>query len=483
VTGGAAASTDGAGGAATIAGGAAKGTGAGGAASLTGGASEGAAGTAGGVVIDAGAPTGGTGAAVSIAPTNATGVEIGKDVTLATTTKMQFRDTGLFVQSADDGKLTISSDGVGADDIILAGTVTVNDNLTMAADKNLLLQGTGKLSLAGTTVDASAAELNTLDGIAATVDELNQLAESVLTAVGNLTAKRFVGSDLSIGDVDDLAVIGVSPAAITAAAAGVVQAFGFALVTADAPLALGEPVKVGVGGRATKHTTAQHTLDTEVTGESTAFTQPGSATEVEVVQAADVEADRGREIVIEGSDALGVAITETIALDASNTTTPTAGLVEFTKISGAYMADGAVLGAQDVTIQASPGGASIVVMTGGTSEVGADIPAQSAEAYCNEISVLAGAQDATFVTIVGTDSADAEARERAQLDNATPGKIATTTVFRTVDRICLGELTNALTASVKTNITTDTAGMKCGVVVGAAAARDDDATILLKPNA
>ncbi|MFA6046185.1 MAG: hypothetical protein WC718_14470 [Phycisphaerales bacterium] len=111
LTGGAAASTNGNGGAATIAAGAATGTGTGGAASVTGGASAGGTGTAGGVVIDAGAAAGGTGAAVSIAPTNATGVTIGQTVTLA-------------------------------------------------ADKNLLLQGTGKLSLAGTTVDATADEIN-----------------------------------------------------------------------------------------------------------------------------------------------------------------------------------------------------------------------------------------------------------------------------------------------------------------------------------
>lgn len=47
--------------------------------------------------------------------------------TLGTNTKLLFRDSGLFIYSASDGKLTISSDGVGTDDITISGTLTVAD--------------------------------------------------------------------------------------------------------------------------------------------------------------------------------------------------------------------------------------------------------------------------------------------------------------------------------------------------------------------
>lgn len=56
------------------------------------------------------------------------------DLTVATNKKIQFRDTGIFLQSGADGKLTISADGSGADDISLAGTVTLNALLTLAAN-------------------------------------------------------------------------------------------------------------------------------------------------------------------------------------------------------------------------------------------------------------------------------------------------------------------------------------------------------------
>jgi hypothetical protein len=69
--------------------------------------------------------------------------------TLSTTTKLQFRDTGLFIYSQSDGKLTISSDGVGSDDITMTGTVTFGDAVTFSAavthsaDLNVGVNGTG----------------------------------------------------------------------------------------------------------------------------------------------------------------------------------------------------------------------------------------------------------------------------------------------------------------------------------------------------
>ena len=64
-------------------------------------------------------------------------VALNDTVTVEAADKIQFRDTGLYMNSGADGKLTISADGSGADDITLAGTVTVSDNLTMAATKTI----------------------------------------------------------------------------------------------------------------------------------------------------------------------------------------------------------------------------------------------------------------------------------------------------------------------------------------------------------
>lgn len=53
------------------------------------------------------------------------------DVLVATDKKMQFRDTGLFIQSTADGKLLISSDGADPDAIGLTGDVTITGDLTV----------------------------------------------------------------------------------------------------------------------------------------------------------------------------------------------------------------------------------------------------------------------------------------------------------------------------------------------------------------
>ena len=56
--------------------------------------------------------------------------QISETITVYSDKKIQFRDTGIYIQSSADGKLTISSDGSGADDIILNGNVTCNNDLT-----------------------------------------------------------------------------------------------------------------------------------------------------------------------------------------------------------------------------------------------------------------------------------------------------------------------------------------------------------------
>lgn len=51
------------------------------------------------------------------------------DVLAATNKKLQFRDTGIYINSGADGKITIFADGTGIDDITLDGSVQVADFL------------------------------------------------------------------------------------------------------------------------------------------------------------------------------------------------------------------------------------------------------------------------------------------------------------------------------------------------------------------
>lgn len=53
--------------------------------------------------------------------------------TVVTDQKIQFRDTGIYIQSAANGKITISADGSGTDDITLSGYVTLSEGVILGS--------------------------------------------------------------------------------------------------------------------------------------------------------------------------------------------------------------------------------------------------------------------------------------------------------------------------------------------------------------
>lgn len=59
--------------------------------------------------------------------------------------KLQFRDSGIFINSSADGKLVISSDGAGADDITITGSITGTGDQAITGDIAL----TGDMTITG----------------------------------------------------------------------------------------------------------------------------------------------------------------------------------------------------------------------------------------------------------------------------------------------------------------------------------------------
>ena len=78
------------------------------------------------------------------------------DVSLefASDQKLNFRDSGIYINSPADGKIKISADGTGTDDITLGGTITVSDdaifNGTISAGDNITITD-AKNIIVGTT--------------------------------------------------------------------------------------------------------------------------------------------------------------------------------------------------------------------------------------------------------------------------------------------------------------------------------------------
>ena len=132
--------------------------------------------------------------------------EFSDDILVASTEKLQFRDTAIYINSSTDGQLDLVADSeiqLAATTIDINGAVALNGAITGAT--NITLSGeldaatldisgdadidgtleTDALSINGTTVTSTAAELNILDGVTATAAEINTL-DGITSTVAEL---------------------------------------------------------------------------------------------------------------------------------------------------------------------------------------------------------------------------------------------------------------------------------------------------------
>ena len=132
--------------------------------------------------------------------------EFSDDILVASTEKLQFRDTAIYINSSTDGQLDLVADTeiqIAATTIDINGAVALNGAITGAT--NITLSGeldaatldisgdadidgtleTDALSINGTTVTSTAAELNILDGVTATAAEINAL-DGITSTVAEL---------------------------------------------------------------------------------------------------------------------------------------------------------------------------------------------------------------------------------------------------------------------------------------------------------
>ncbi len=109
--------------------------------------------------------------------------EFSDDILVASTEKVQFRDTAIYINSSTDGQLDLVADTeiqLAATTIDINGAVDVSGNLTVGGSLTLANDSVSIDSINGVT--ASTAELNILDGVTATTAELNILDGVTATA-------------------------------------------------------------------------------------------------------------------------------------------------------------------------------------------------------------------------------------------------------------------------------------------------------------
>ena len=109
--------------------------------------------------------------------------EFSDDILVASTEKVQFRDTAIYINSSTDGQLDLVADTeiqLAATTIDINGAVDVSGNLTVGGSLTLANDSVSIDSINGVT--ASTAELNILDGVTATTAELNIIEGVTATA-------------------------------------------------------------------------------------------------------------------------------------------------------------------------------------------------------------------------------------------------------------------------------------------------------------
>ena len=140
------------------------------------------------------------------------------DLLLSTTEKIQFRDTAIYINSSADGQLDLVAD---TEIQIAATTVDINGNVDIS----------GSLTLGGTTITSTGAELNILDGVTATATELNILdgvtsttAElNILDGVTSTTAELNILDGVTSTAAELNLVDGITPGTVTASKAIIVD--------------------------------------------------------------------------------------------------------------------------------------------------------------------------------------------------------------------------------------------------------------------
>lgn len=119
--------------------------------------------------------------------------------------KAIFRDTGIFIHSPSDGKMIISSDGSGADDITITGSITGTGDQAITGDVGI----TGGLTVSGTitngvvvsATDATLALTQALHaGRIVTIDRAAGVAFTLPEATGTGdTYKLVLGTAMTSG--------------------------------------------------------------------------------------------------------------------------------------------------------------------------------------------------------------------------------------------------------------------------------------------
>lgn len=265
-----------------------------------------------------------------------------------------------------------------------------------------------------------------------------------LRAAEVLPANRFVDDSFSLASIAAVDVIGATVLASNQYDSIVAASAGVRMVYADQQILANSSIKVGDSGKATVLVTASE-IANSLTGVSDDFDQSELAATLDIAQNTDQAADRSLGIVVIGIDANSAPVSETIFLDASDTTQTSTGSTSFTEVVAAYSVGGQLLG-DDVTIVANGGSNTIATIAGNSNSVG--VAVINSDAYFSAINFVAGNVDTTYVIAEGEISSNLGGSDLEVFDFGNTNSATSNTLYRHISNVYLGGFTDAETADL-----------------------------------
>jgi len=120
--------------------------------------------------------------------------KVGVAIFIADTNKIEFYDTGVYIQASADNKLKLSADGTGADDITLSGTLTLDDQITAACTHSSAAAFTHQANTL--TISAGSSAGQSIIGMHITTATVNAAPMNI----GNLMGLRVDAKTLDAAD-------------------------------------------------------------------------------------------------------------------------------------------------------------------------------------------------------------------------------------------------------------------------------------------
>ena len=389
--------------------------------------------------------------------------------------------------------VTATADEINYVADVVAGTSAASKAVVLDSDSKISALDITVLKLGGTSITATADELNKLDNAGSTVTATNLdtlTDESNADSLHNhafLTWAMTAGETIAPGilcyfdsatdkvkipDADSAVVIGANVGAQVEDTDPISLGLGVITAVADGEIEAGYQLKVADGGKVIRFVDADLTGDTMGSGTGGNFANQPANDAVELVSSE--AADTTQQVTIYGTTngGDGTVVTETVTLTGDTPVTTTK--VDWGLILGVEM-DAVATGT--VTVQEASGDLAITTIAPAATSAGVVEVETEIRAFNQKPTIVADDATTKYFSVIGTAVDHTAFTEKA---TALTGASAVTLSdeYNTVTKLLVGDVESARTVTLKVGAA-NSSNISVGKSLEAAASEDDEILILL----